>query len=149
MEKDASEDKYSTFGLEKELERETKLKSEVALISPPFESKYILSDVYLPKKKTTDSIANLCLFQCTKCKFTTKKWGIFERHKRCGVSFKFHSSCVLEARYYRCKVCPLKMLCDTGIIKNTTVGFTKYLLTNLRASCHPAKLTLCLTIMII
>ena len=117
-EKDASGDKHTTFGLEKELDRETRLKSEVALISPPLESIYVQRDVYLPEEKTADSIAYLCLFQCTKCKLTMKKWRTFEAHlMRCVKSVKFRSSYLLEARYYRCEICPLKMLCDPVIIR--------------------------------
>ncbi len=69
--RDVSENKNSTFGLEKELEMETQremhLKTQVALIRPPLKSMHIHRDVYLPEEKTTRAIAFLCLYQCTKC----------------------------------------------------------------------------------
>ncbi len=87
-EKENLKDKSSTFGMEKksalETEREEKLKLQVPAISPPLHEIYLLSDAYLPKDRTTSCIADLCIFQCQKCKSVNKSITTFRSHlKKC------------------------------------------------------------------
>ncbi len=70
------------------------------------------------KQKPTQMVGNLCIFSCSKCDFSSKKWSFMKVHiktcSHCPVRppFLYATSTTL----HKCQVCSKLVLCDKKII---------------------------------
>ncbi len=76
----------------------------------------------LDKASTTDSVANLCKYQCPKCDNTYESILALKKHfrktKHAVVSKLVNDKCLVEVVAHKCHICSQKILCDKTTIQN-------------------------------
>ncbi len=74
----------------------------------------------LPHELTTNKVGNFCLFACNQCTFKSFRLGGMRSHnKRTGHgsgTAKFDKKFVKEAKYHKCVICAVIILCETHTI---------------------------------
>ena len=72
----------------------------------------------LPDELTTAKVADLCLFACPRCTYTTAgKKSLYHHVTRVeGLSGRFSKELLQEARYHKCQLCGKVMLCERNTI---------------------------------
>lgn len=92
-------------------------------------------------EQMTSKVANLCTFVCLQCPFKAKSVMELEDHKSKKGHFKqkevgtflFKREQITEARYHKCKICSVAVLCDEELIRrhvkvaHRIIKFEKYL----------------------
>ncbi len=92
-------------------------KKAVPLVSPPLPA-LVMPPKSLPDELVTaKDIYSLCLFKCTNCGLEDNSWARFLNHvKKCLGTKTFSRYSVKKARYHKCSICAMCMLCDETII---------------------------------
>ncbi len=73
----------------------------------------------IPLQERTSRIGNLCTFKCPKCDCKIfSNWAAITRHCRVEHNYiiRFRPSCLVEARYHSCLICPKAVLADRALL---------------------------------
>ncbi len=111
---------------EKEATRFADLLKKVPMITP--HKTHITLPNSLPKSMTTDIVENLCKYRCKEesCSFSASTWSAMGGHmkKNHGLpTSTYHPTCLVEARYHKCRFCSRDILCDKNIISRHAHGY--------------------------